>query len=567
MSLKYSITIILIFLSYLGYGQSFYSHDSLKQKTYSELYDKSYEYLEASNNQIAEKYIKAYLFKAKKENDSIQISNAFFIINWLYNPQDIRSLTALDSSIYYNKNTRKGNGNEVIYNRRALVYNDRADLNNALSDYLTGLKYAKENNNTSFIFIIKHNIAILQRKLGKYEEAKNLFNECLAYEEIDMVNKKDKWDTIHYLQTLAETVSAYRLNKQLDSAKILNKAGIKLSKNLGIDVLFDLNDGILAYHDHEYLTAKHKLKKVLPRLKGNNFIETYNQIETNLFLGKSVKNLGSEKEAISYFKKVDSISDNLNYFVPENRLAYIELIDYYKSKNDNRNQLVYINKLLSADSILTSNYKIVGKQLFDDFDAKELVEDKERIISYLEQENDKISIQNIIITFLLIISLFGIAYYYYRQRLYKKRFFQLLNKNRNDKEDNKPNDNQSGSSSINKETLNNLLDKLQEFEEKKEYLNTNINSKDLAKSFGSNSTYLSKAINTFKEKSFSNYINDLRVNFIIDKLKEDSIYRKYTVKAIAQEIGFNNSEAFSKAFYKKTGIYPSYFIKELEKQP
>ncbi|WP_159025502.1 AraC family transcriptional regulator [Aquimarina sp. Aq78] len=44
------------------------------------------------------------------------------------------------------------------------------------------------------------------------------------------------------------------------------------------------------------------------------------------------------------------------------------------------------------------------------------------------------------------------------------------------------------------------------------------------------------------------------------------LYRKYTVQAIAQEIGFNNSEAFSKAFYKKTGIYPSYFIKKLEKQ-
>ena len=36
--------------------------------------------------------------------------------------------------------------------------------------------------------------------------------------------------------------------------------------------------------------------------------------------------------------------------------------------------------------------------------------------------------------------------------------------------------------------------------------------------------------------------------------------------AIAQEVGFNNSESFSKAFYKKTGIYPSYFIKQLEKE-
>lgn len=126
--------------------------------------------------------------------------------------------------------------------------------------------------------------------------------------------------------------------------------------------------------------------------------------------------------------------------------------------------------------------------------------------------------------------------------------------------------NNSSSSSINKETLNHLLDQLQQFEEKKGYLKSNLNAKDLAKSFGSNSSYLSKVVNTFKEKSFSSYINDLRINFVIDKLREDSMFRKYTVKAIAQEIGFNNAEAFSKAFYKKTGIYPSYFIKELEKQ-
>ncbi len=33
--------------------------------------------------------------------------------------------------------------------------------------------------------------------------------------------------------------------------------------------------------------------------------------------------------------------------------------------------------------------------------------------------------------------------------------------------------------------------------------------------------------------------------------------------AIAEEAGFNTAESFSKAFFKKTGIKPSYFIKEL----
>lgn len=69
-----------------------------------------------------------------------------------------------------------------------------------------------------------------------------------------------------------------------------------------------------------------------------------------------------------------------------------------------------------------------------------------------------------------------------------------------------------------------------------------------------------------KKKALAIILTIYESIFVIDKLNEDSIFRKYTVQAIAQEIGFNNSEAFSKAFYKKTGIYPSYFIKELEKQ-
>jgi AraC-like DNA-binding protein len=46
-------------------------------------------------------------------------------------------------------------------------------------------------------------------------------------------------------------------------------------------------------------------------------------------------------------------------------------------------------------------------------------------------------------------------------------------------------------------------------------------------------------------------------------LKEDQKFRKYTIKAIAIEIGFNTDQAFSKAFHKKTGVFPSSFIKEL----
>ena len=76
---------------------------------------------------------------------------------------------------------------------------------------------------------------------------------------------------------------------------------------------------------------------------------------------------------------------------------------------------------------------------------------------------------------------------------------------------------------------------------------------------------MSKIINRYKDKSFSNYINYLRINYISSELKNNAELRKYTIVAIADEAGFNTAESFSKAFYKETGIYPSFFIKELNK--
>ncbi|QTD36723.1 AraC family transcriptional regulator [Polaribacter batillariae] len=85
-----------------------------------------------------------------------------------------------------------------------------------------------------------------------------------------------------------------------------------------------------------------------------------------------------------------------------------------------------------------------------------------------------------------------------------------------------------------------------------------------AKDLNSNTNYLSKIINHYKGLSFSNYLNTLRINFIISELKVNSLYRKFTIKAIAEEAGFNNPESFSKAFYKITNVKPSFFMKQLE---
>lgn len=120
------------------------------------------------------------------------------------------------------------------------------------------------------------------------------------------------------------------------------------------------------------------------------------------------------------------------------------------------------------------------------------------------------------------------------------------------------------------DTEQRLIAKLDKFEKTSLFTHKNISLSYLAVHFGTNTKYLSCIINTYKKKDFSNYINELRINYIIDKLKNNSQYRNYKMAILADEAGFSSHSKFSKVFKKITSLSPSLFIEllpDLTKQP
>jgi AraC-like DNA-binding protein len=107
------------------------------------------------------------------------------------------------------------------------------------------------------------------------------------------------------------------------------------------------------------------------------------------------------------------------------------------------------------------------------------------------------------------------------------------------------------------------LEKLSQFEIKKGYLEPNVTIQMLSTTFETNSKYVSKIVNIYKQKTFIQYINDLRIEYAIAQLESNRKLTNYTIHGLAQEFGFNSAESFSAAFYKKTEIKPTYFIKKL----
>ena len=116
------------------------------------------------------------------------------------------------------------------------------------------------------------------------------------------------------------------------------------------------------------------------------------------------------------------------------------------------------------------------------------------------------------------------------------------------------------------ETEQRLLAKLKKFEKSNLFNHKNISLPYLAGHFETNTKYLSYVINTYKKKDFNNYINELRINYIIEKLKNDPQYRNYKMASLADEVGFSSHSKFTTVFKKVTSLSPSLFIKYLQEE-
>lgn len=116
------------------------------------------------------------------------------------------------------------------------------------------------------------------------------------------------------------------------------------------------------------------------------------------------------------------------------------------------------------------------------------------------------------------------------------------------------------------ETEEMILEKLDKFEKGKKYTNPDMSIAFLASQFDTNTKYLSEVINRQKGKNFNSYVNELRINYIINKLKTDSAYFNYKISYLAEESGFSSHSSFTTVFKSVTGIAPTKFMAFLKER-
>lgn len=539
----------------IGQPAEFKIPDSLSDKDYGYFIERLDS--DNANSEAKMAYCLSYLAKAKNDKDWKEVVNAYKSL--LHQSDKKFRLTYADSMVYA---AGKSHDNALIgsaYLTKGIVYYDLKEHTRALDNYIIANNFISKSDDDYLAYKVRFNIAQIKYYLGFYEEAISLLQECLAYFE----GREDK----PYLSSLHSLGLCYNRTMKFDLCSATNELGVKQALKYGINEMipyFLHSEGINQVFKRNYAAAITKLQMALPGLSKNS--DFANEDVAYFYIGKSYWLLNQHEKALPFFKKVDEIFAKENYIRPDLRENYEFLIDYYQARKNQQMELFYINRLLRADSLLNANYKYLSGKIFKEYDTKKLLQAKEDIEKSMDKRNF-IDIGFVVVIIILFIALaFSVYRHKQNKRLKKQKYKEFQNRQNNppgliDEKKVVPN----GKLDINPDVVASVLKHLEKFEKHEKYRETDMTLAKLASIFDCNTKYISKIIVHYKNKKSTDYINDLKVDYIVALLKNNSIYKHYTIKALGEEVGFATTQHFTRAFSNRTGILPSDYIQELKK--
>lgn len=561
---RYILFIFFIAQNIVAQEKNFSTPDSLEGKSYDYLFNSARKNYNDTITSLV--YLKTSLEKAIQEGNKANQSHA--LIQLAYYAEDSnQKLTLIKESVAISNETH--NVHSILPRfTLGLYYYHHFEYEKALQEYLKVLNVSKEINDTYYEHLALNHIAELKAAIGKHEEAVILYKKSLLYE-----TTKDPIDSIQLTDILMHLAESMRYLKKHDSAsyyyKYIEEKGHDLHyyKNIAT-----INQGISLYETGAFEEGKQLLDRGSHEVDLNYSNNKKYYILSQFYLGKiHQQTQKSSQKAKEYFLIVDSLISTTKIIIPETREVYEFFIADAKKQRNVHKELVAINKLLQFDSIATSRKIGIINKLHSEYDAPQLLKSKEAIINSLKNKTTAISIWAVylILFILLLIVLFIIKHYKHKED--KNRFNTIISALDTQKTEHIPSQNVSTTQktlleTIDETTISSIIDKLKQFEEKKGFLQKNITLTILAKKCETNTKYLPKIISIYKDKTFVNYINSLRIDYILKELKENTTIQKYTIKTISEEAGFNNPESFVKAFKNKTNIRPSYYIRNLKRK-
>jgi len=543
--------------------------DSLILKSHHSLYTlfyNSYNQLEESNI-----YATAFLKKAYINKDTLNLANGYYMITY-HTTED--NLVFNDSLLKYSAFLPKRESSSFAwyaYQGMGGYYAKKRDFKKAFDNHIKALNAAKQVNDSSLQNISTTNLALLKERVGKYQEALIDFRYNYQY-ELEKFNNTTIEDTVSlksFLNSMCLIANSYRLNKKYDSAQYFNNKVFNYKNHSVADRYIGLagvNSAEVEFDLGNYNSTIDSINNILPILLKQNNIPN---IAVAYYLRGMSHTINDKKTAIDDLILMDSIFSLNKDLQPSLRSGYLYLIDYYKKRSNIQKQLYYVEQLLKFDSIVYNYSMYVSEGVFHD-ERKDLLSTQ---ISLKTEINKASAYTKIIISISCFIVILLILEIFRRTKLNKKRiieyqykFDELLKTSSEKRKSEKIKNNKTKDIEISESLVQEIVLKLKIFEAKKGFLDKKISANKLAKELNTNANYLGQIIKHKYQENFRQYINNMRIEYILKILRQDPKMIKYSIQAIANEAGFNHTEPFSKAFKTRTGYYPSDFIIKIKEE-
>ncbi|MFY7987781.1 MAG: helix-turn-helix domain-containing protein [Flavobacterium sp.] len=245
-------------------------------------------------------------------------------------------------------------------------------------------------------------------------------------------------------------------------------------------------------------------------------------------------------------------------------MAYNIMTQCYNEKNDAKNAYLYAQKSLE---LIQSIEGIKSKSLnfLHNYDLNKIKEESNKVIA--SKNYFKISLFGILI--ILVVLVFSFYYYYKNQKEKHYRFLKIIQDLKESKVSDSNNLKIDEAESqpkqiIDEELIEKITLGLKKLELKETFLDPNFKLAFVAKKLNTNTAYLSQYFNQVMQKTFSEYTQELRIHYVLQKLKDAPYFRKYTLQAIAEEVGYKDANTLVRVFKKQTGLSPNYYIEKLE---
>lgn len=266
------------------------------------------------------------------------------------------------------------------------------------------------------------------------------------------------------------------------------------------------------------------------------------------------KEMASSLENLRKAEKIVKQSDYLELKIE----VYQTLADYYKVSEDIQKYSAYNDKYIQALELSEKK----KKESITDF-----------VNTTKSKGRDLTQNRNVllIVSIGLCLVIVGIFIWHRRSRkLERARFKEVMNRMRQERLEqtilDAPEKKDPNRKIMSDAMETKIINDLKEFERGSKFTDKQISLPILAGMFNTNTKYLSHVLNTYLNKDFNSYINELRIKYIIEKIETNEKFKNYKLSVLADECGFSSHSKFSAVFKSVTGFSPSTFLVYLKEK-